>query len=275
MEQALAHYFRHLERAGLNPAPDWCPSRDPDVRPRTDLTLDPIRQVLEFGPGLQISEDTAGGVHSDHATHAMARVLVDRASELSGARLLEIGCGTGVLSVLAARLGARVTATDLDEHALTLAANNARANQVTLDLRCGSLLDPLDSQERFPWIVANLPQKPAPAEGLLPLANWGGPEGDELFQGLFDAVGSHLEEDGRVLFFMHSLPHPRFLTRLQQEFDLFPLRWYLRWIERGEFGPLGDIFKERSREGISHLHVEGDEAALVCCIWMARLAQAP
>ncbi len=270
MEHALEQYFLHLERAGLKPASDWRLHRDPDVKPSTAKARDPVSGCLELSPGLRLLESVSGGIRSDHATLAVARVLVERSEELSGTRLLEIGCGTGVLSILAARLGARVTATDLDEDALALAANNARANQVDVDVRYGSLLDPLDSSERFRWIVANLPQKPASKEGLLPLANWGGPEGDELFQGLFGGIVPHLDPEGRALFFMHSLPHPRFLARLQEDFDLRPLRWYLRWIERGEFGSLGEVFEERSRKGLSHLHHEGDDAALVCCVWSAQ-----
>ena len=48
----------------------------------------------------------------------------------AGSRLLEVGCGAGLLAIAAARLGAAVTATDLDQRVLELCAENAEANGV-------------------------------------------------------------------------------------------------------------------------------------------------
>ncbi len=270
MEDALKDYLTHLERAGLTLDFEPPPRRNPDVRPGSGASDGGFRAIREFRPDLRIREMGSREIHSDHATTAMAEVMLEPARTLAGARWLEVGCGTGVLSILAARRGARVTATDLDADALALAADNARENRVDLDLRQGSLLEPLEPRERFRWIVANLPQKPAPKADLLPLANWGGPEGDALLEGLFENAARHLEPQGEVLFFVHSLPHPRFLARLQKRFALRPLCWYLRWTTPGEFGPLGEVFRERARKGVSHLHREGDDVALVCCIWSAR-----
>src|SRR5690606_42019958 len=41
---------------------------------------------------------------------------------------LEVGCGSGLLSLLAARKGARVTAFDIDERAVTCARENFQQN---------------------------------------------------------------------------------------------------------------------------------------------------
>jgi ribosomal protein L11 methylase PrmA len=49
-----------------------------------------------------------------------------------GARLLDVGCGSGALSVVAARAGAEVTAIDLDPVAVDATAGNATANAVTV-----------------------------------------------------------------------------------------------------------------------------------------------
>jgi ribosomal protein L11 methyltransferase len=55
--------------------------------------------------------------------------------------LLDIGCGSGVLAIAAARLGfSPVVAIDHDEAALEASARNARANGVSLDLRRGDAL---------------------------------------------------------------------------------------------------------------------------------------
>lgn len=50
-----------------------------------------------------------------------------------GDRLLDVGCGSGALSVLGARLGARVVAVDIDPTAVEATRANARANQVEVE----------------------------------------------------------------------------------------------------------------------------------------------
>ena len=53
--------------------------------------------------------------------------------ELRGTRILELGCGLGVPSLVAARRGAEVVATDWSSDAVALLARNATRNGVLLD----------------------------------------------------------------------------------------------------------------------------------------------
>lgn len=73
------------------------------------------------------------------------------ASIPAGARLLDLGCGTGVVGVLAHAAGARVTAVDLDRRACAA----ARANGLP-DVRQGDLFRPVQG-ERFDRICFNPP----------------------------------------------------------------------------------------------------------------------
>ncbi|HSD79611.1 MAG TPA: 50S ribosomal protein L11 methyltransferase, partial [Solirubrobacteraceae bacterium] len=61
---------------------------------------------------------------------ALARALAPRS--LGGRRVLELGCGLGLPSVVAALAGADVLATDWAPDALAFAARNARANGVAI-----------------------------------------------------------------------------------------------------------------------------------------------
>jgi len=61
---------------------------------------------------------------------ALARELAG--AELSGLKIVELGCGLGVPSLVAARRGAHVLATDESDEALELVERNARENGVTL-----------------------------------------------------------------------------------------------------------------------------------------------
>ncbi len=57
----------------------------------------------------------------------LARYL-DRRVPLDGQRVLELGCGLGLLGVVAARHGARVLCTDYEAEALAFTRHNARIN---------------------------------------------------------------------------------------------------------------------------------------------------
>lgn len=54
-------------------------------------------------------------------------------ADLSGLRIVELGCGLGVPSLAAARAGASVLATDMDDEALILLERNAEANDLALE----------------------------------------------------------------------------------------------------------------------------------------------
>ena len=62
---------------------------------------------------------------------ALGRVVAAR--ELDGARVLELGCGLGLPSVVAALRGAEVLATDWSDEALAVAALNAERNGARIE----------------------------------------------------------------------------------------------------------------------------------------------
>jgi len=75
-------------------------------------------------------------------------------SNMSGARLLDAGCGTGALSIEAARRGARVVAIDLSPTLVSVARERIPADldASALDFRSGDMLDPKLGQ--FDFVVA-------------------------------------------------------------------------------------------------------------------------
>lgn len=91
--------------------PSWHTPPDPDG---INLTLDP---GLAFGTGT-------------HPTTALCLTWLEQAS-LTYKRLIDFGCGSGVLALAALKLGAaHVDAVDLDEQALIATQNNAALNQI-------------------------------------------------------------------------------------------------------------------------------------------------
>jgi ribosomal protein L11 methyltransferase len=67
--------------------------------------------------------------------HPTTRLCLELLQEVEPTSLLDVGCGSGVLSVAAAKLGfTPVTAADIDEVALETARANAAANGVEVDV---------------------------------------------------------------------------------------------------------------------------------------------
>lgn len=104
--------------------------------------------------------------------HATTRLCLELLQEVEPASLLDVGCGSGVLSVAAAKLGfAPVHAVDIDEIALETTRANAAANGVAVEV--GSELKPaklavmniaLDVVERM---LPELPVERAVTSGYL------------------------------------------------------------------------------------------------------------
>lgn len=96
--------------------------------------------------------------------HPTTRMCLAQIEQLvtAGARVIDVGCGSGILSIAAARVGAsEVMGLDLDPVAIEVARQNAVQNQVseTLSLHQGSLPSPRVDPASFDLAVANISAK--------------------------------------------------------------------------------------------------------------------
>lgn len=103
---------------------DFKASADPDMRARIPLVLDP---GLAFGTG----------------KHETTRACLEYIDELAGngaQSFLDMGCGSGILSIAAAKLGCSpVSGFDIDEDAVNASRENAALNGVKVDYRLFAL----------------------------------------------------------------------------------------------------------------------------------------
>lgn len=117
--------------------PSWHEAPNPDA---INLELDP---GMAFGTG------------SHPTTFLCLQWLCDTVK--GGETLLDYGCGSGILAIAAAKLGAvSVLGIDIDDKALESARYNAERNHVTLALRHSA--EPLT--EQFEFVVANILTNP-------------------------------------------------------------------------------------------------------------------
>lgn len=109
------------------------------ICPSAHEVADKAAAVVMLDPGLAFGTGT-------HASTALCLEWLDGA-ELAGKRVLDYGCGSGILALAAARLGAAgAVATDIDPQALHAARENAQRNALNgrievlppsgLDTRC-------------------------------------------------------------------------------------------------------------------------------------------
>ncbi|MCL2545349.1 MAG: 50S ribosomal protein L11 methyltransferase [Clostridia bacterium] len=107
--------------------------------------------VIEMDPGMAFGTGT-------HETTAMCLRMLERCVQ-PGCACLDVGCGTGILAIACALLGAsKVTAVDIDPTAVTVAERNVRANGVagTVRVRQGDLLKESPAGEAAGVLVANI-----------------------------------------------------------------------------------------------------------------------
>ncbi|MDQ2849867.1 MAG: methyltransferase [Actinomycetota bacterium] len=104
----------------------------------------------------------------------------------TAARALDVGTGCGVQALHLLSHAGQVVATDLSLPALGYARFNAALNEVDLDLRAGSLLEPIGPHEVFDLVVSNPPFVITPRTEEMPAYEYrdGGMTGDSLVQRL-------------------------------------------------------------------------------------------
>jgi release factor glutamine methyltransferase len=132
-----------------------------------------------------------------------------------GARFLEVGCGAGLVSLVAAHVGAKVTCTDANPRAVALARHNARENGLGLEAVETDLMAGLPGP--FDAIAFNPPYLPTASEEFIPgplnLAFDGGPDGNEVVLRFAKQLAALAPRPALVLIVHSSLADPEPLRR--------------------------------------------------------------
>ena len=149
---------------------------DPDL---IELALDP---GMAFGTG----------------THPTTQLCLEALEDLTppGAQVLDLGCGSGILSVAAAKLGAaHVLALDIDPIAVDASNLNAQQNGVAdkITVAEGSLENVIASARRFDLVVANILARIIIAMCDEHLGDTVRPGGKAILSGIIDTQADDVE----------------------------------------------------------------------------------
>ncbi len=175
--------------------PSWLTPPEPDA---VNLILDP---GLAFGTGT-------------HPTTSLCLQWLD-AAELSDKKLVDFGCGSGILALAALKLGAQhVHAMDIDDQALIATHNNALTNNLAADTRL-SITKPEAITATVDIVLANILLAPLMSlknefkallkpGGTLVVSGILNEQVEPLieeYQGLFEKIAVHTQEDWSLIEF--------------------------------------------------------------------------
>lgn len=140
------------------------------------------RQVIRLDPGLAFGTGT-------HPTTRMCLRWTASRGDLSGLRVLDYGCGSGILAIGAAKFGARdIDAVDIDEAAVESTRLNADANGVHLHAGL-----PEVANGRYDIVLANI--LATPLKVLAPLlCGYVAPGGSLVLAGILERQADELKQ---------------------------------------------------------------------------------
>jgi ribosomal protein L11 methyltransferase len=160
------------------------------IRPRwIEVEPQPDDLVISLDPGMAFGT----------GTHPTTQLCLEALEDLVTGHLdvLDLGCGSGILAIAAAKLGAqKIVAVDIDETAVRVTQENAQDNGVAEHIVAfqGGLESVLGSARRFDLVVVNILAKviiPMCEQGLGQLVR---PGGKAIFSGLIDTQTEEVEE---------------------------------------------------------------------------------
>jgi SAM-dependent methyltransferase len=211
-----------------------------------------------------------------HTSRTIAEALEIR----RGDTVIDVGCGSGVLSFVASRLGAeRVYGVDLSSEAVEVAGRNAEQLGVSdrVEFRVGDLLEPVRGVEADVIIgdVSGIPDEIAAVAGWFPDGRAGGPTGAELPAAMLESIHDHgcLRPGGRLYLPTGTIQaEGRILEVARRIFGAANLQSLLS----REF-PLPDVVArskavaQMMKEGILDLHARGSRLLWRLQVWRCEM----
>jgi len=155
---------------------------------------------------------------------------------LAGKKVLDVGCGSGILSLAAAAAGATVTSIDINPVAVTCTKENARRNNLHGRIRVlqSDLLAELEHDAtRFDYILTNPPFYLREPRSMVERGFSGGTD-NSFMRGLASAAPAVLSPAGTIVVVLSSdIDVKRALEPFEEGgFEVHPVATKRLWFER-------------------------------------------
>lgn len=134
----------------------------------------------------------------------ISTLLADSLDFEPGSVVIDVGTGSGILSIIAAKLGAaRVYGVDAADETVEIATSNAERHGVAdkVEFAQGDMFEPLDPDIEADVVigdVSGIPDEIADASGWFPSGLAGGPTGAELPMRMIEESKRLLKKGGRL-----------------------------------------------------------------------------
>ena len=99
-----------------------------------DVNVD-TRETDKYGALAAVWWDPRGPMHTLHAVNPLRTGFIAQSCELRDRKVIDVGCGAGVIAESLARLGARVTGIDLSPKVLGIARTHAAQEGLAIEYR--------------------------------------------------------------------------------------------------------------------------------------------
>jgi len=168
---------------------------------------------MDYDPEIRILSDPDVYPPSDDSI-----LFIQSLNVKNGERVLEIGCGSGVVSIHCAKNGCIVTSGDINPKAVELTKKNAAENGVDITVVETDVYSNIEG--RFDTVLFNLPYLPVDEDGLLARSWSGGPDGLGPLPDLLSGSPDHLNPNGRIVVVISSLMDTQALWDLLDDYDV-------------------------------------------------------
>lgn len=116
-----------------------------------------IKKISQKIKGINFDFYTSSGIFSKSRVDAGTLILAENMVIIKNSKVLDIGCGIGILGIAAAKLfGANVVMSDINKRAVMLARKNIGPN-VQAEISQGNMFESIEDKD-FDTILSNPPQ---------------------------------------------------------------------------------------------------------------------